>query len=457
MEDSLNVQKVVAIRGETAEAVGRDITGATFEYSNPVKKAWRQRKSEYIFGKTEKMARANLRVLCLAGKDCLDIPDYLSAGFKPKNIITVEKDRLIRNQWEDRTKELGIHGVFGDLLKLIEAKNPPFDRPFDVVDLDFTCPMNADVHNILQLLPVGNSQVVTIVNVMAKRDPRLSKELHSEAKTHRDLYRSAFSDTNADFDYATWVESFNSGRLDPYDSVDVFGNERDFSLPSIVASSLAWHSRHYSRFTPGMTAEVAGLIQLNILPKLLLHLEMTANALYEAANVPNDQIPIKGNVACSSIGSLMLMLHTMMEYLILNQSICSDVSTWKYISPPNNSPFMSVALVARRPDKIFNNIVAIDLLNLLHQMAKDSLTVSEDPKWSIGFTDNDYRPIKRLSTNGWEKQIRLTYRGNDQQFHGVCWQDLLNLLSVFWGSYKYSVGALEASNILPQPAVITAK
>jgi hypothetical protein len=46
-------------------------------YNNEIKNKWRQKLKDFIDENTEKEKRKNMKVLCLPGVECLEIPLYI--------------------------------------------------------------------------------------------------------------------------------------------------------------------------------------------------------------------------------------------------------------------------------------------------------------------------------------------------------------------------------------------
>lgn len=122
--------------------------GEHVDYSTKSKEAWRQTWKRYLDEHTDPEMRKDMRVLCLPGKRCLEIPLYVELGFRPENIVAVEGgDRIARAQFEftvkQRAREWG--GILDYRLAKLEDIIKQEKKPFDVVSLDFVgqmCPRN---------------------------------------------------------------------------------------------------------------------------------------------------------------------------------------------------------------------------------------------------------------------------------------------------------------------------
>jgi len=140
--------------------------GEHFEYDNEAKIEWRRKLQAFINKNTDPSERANMRVLCMPGKKCLEIPVYTELGFRPENIVGVEGgDSAAREEFARRANELGIEGRLGRLEKGVVQD----DLPFDLVSLDFLGAMCPTYLKVLATTPLSNRSIVCI-NAMAKRE-----------------------------------------------------------------------------------------------------------------------------------------------------------------------------------------------------------------------------------------------------------------------------------------------
>ena len=140
--------------------------GEHFNYNNENKRAWRKKIKEFIDANTTFEHRAKMRVLCLPGKLCLEIPIYLELGFKPENIVGVEGgDAKSREIFETNAQALGIDFRTARLEQVIKEET----EPFDVVSLDFLGPICKSYMELLSNLYLSNRALLA-VNFMAKRE-----------------------------------------------------------------------------------------------------------------------------------------------------------------------------------------------------------------------------------------------------------------------------------------------
>ena len=142
------------------------VGGEHFDYDNEVKIEWRKRLQSFIEETTDPERRKDMRVLCLPGKECLEIGIYTDLGFELCNIVAVEGgDREARAVFEENAKVLGVEYRVGRLEDGIVEK----EAPFDVVSLDFLGAMCPAYVKALNSIPYSES-IVLCINTMAKRD-----------------------------------------------------------------------------------------------------------------------------------------------------------------------------------------------------------------------------------------------------------------------------------------------
>lgn len=158
---------VKAQPAESSELEG----GEHIDYDNEVKRAWRKKLQEFINEHTDLEKRKHLRVLCLPGKRCLEIPLYLELGFNPKNIVGVEGgDQQARTEFQQNAEKLGIDFRLGKLEKIVKEEK----QPFDVISLDFLGPICVGYANILADLYLSEKALL-MVNFMAKRENKIAQ------------------------------------------------------------------------------------------------------------------------------------------------------------------------------------------------------------------------------------------------------------------------------------------
>lgn len=139
------------VKREDIQARGEGM-GALINYNNEIKNKWRQKLKEFVDENTDVSKRKDMKVLCLPGIECLEIPLYLELGFKPENIIGVEAgivkgkvDKEVLRKFEENAQKLGIQTRIGKLEKILEKE----ETVFDVVSLDFLGPWGLKTADIL--------------------------------------------------------------------------------------------------------------------------------------------------------------------------------------------------------------------------------------------------------------------------------------------------------------------
>jgi hypothetical protein len=148
--------------------------GCHANYDNPTKQLWRQTWKKFLESRTLPHERQKMKVLCLPGKKCLEIPLYLDLGFNPQNIVGVEGgDEAAKMEFHQNAYRYGIVSKLGRLENLLAHDT----NVYDVVSLDFTGPLSKTCLDIIRNLPIapaGNNQLNTksyfMVNLLAKRE-----------------------------------------------------------------------------------------------------------------------------------------------------------------------------------------------------------------------------------------------------------------------------------------------
>lgn len=140
--------------------------GAHIEYNNEIKNKWRAEVARTISEAIPAHKRAKMKVLCLPGKEWVEVTQiYLALGFRPENIYGVEREESIRREFEENAKMLGCNSYFGTLDEFLEQN----EVPLDFVSLDFLGPLGDDKLTILSKLKLSNKAYV-LVNYMAQRE-----------------------------------------------------------------------------------------------------------------------------------------------------------------------------------------------------------------------------------------------------------------------------------------------
>lgn len=165
------------------EKIHEKVNGATFDYDFEIKRRWRQCWYDFIDEHTDESERADMKVLCLPGRLCLEIPGYLELGFKPENIIGVEGNREVKDEYERNAAQYGIKPVFGTLEDVV----PKLNTPLDVVSLDFTglC-TKALLDRVISKLLLREKAVV-LTNFLGARENRNLQDLYQYRKEQIDV------------------------------------------------------------------------------------------------------------------------------------------------------------------------------------------------------------------------------------------------------------------------------
>lgn len=187
--------------------------GSHANYDNPTKQLWREKWKQFLAKHTTLYERQSMRVLCLPGKKCLEIPLYLDLGFTPKNIVGVEGgDDAVKSEFHTNAYRYGITSKLGRLEDFLEHD----PTVYDVVSLDFTGPISKNYLDIVRNVPLApasnyqlNKKSYFMINVMAKRES-------TETQSIIDFYAS--------FTRPELKEMFNS----PKRSIDKFTQVHDY-------------------------------------------------------------------------------------------------------------------------------------------------------------------------------------------------------------------------------------
>lgn len=161
-------------------------SGAWVDYEhNEIKERWRTIEADFIDQNIDKdpEARTKMRILCTPGIKCyLEVRHLLKLGFKPENVVAIERDKKGWPDFETNAREIGLQPKFGELKEVV----PNLKTPFDIVCLDFVNSGSVENQLILESLPLAPKAVVAI-NVLAKRERTAFQEmigrLHKTAAT----------------------------------------------------------------------------------------------------------------------------------------------------------------------------------------------------------------------------------------------------------------------------------
>src|SRR3989344_4871221 len=154
----------------SVEVISR--TGAHADYDNEKKERWRETWFSFVEKKTTPAQRKTMKVLCLPGKNCLEIPGYLRMGFQPENILGVEGDKSAHNEFISNSQKYGIR-ISTEKLEKFFAKT---SEKFDVLSLDFHGCLSRTALSILEALPMSN-HCYTMVNMLGMREKKATQQL----------------------------------------------------------------------------------------------------------------------------------------------------------------------------------------------------------------------------------------------------------------------------------------
>lgn len=329
---------------QETEVEQENAEGCHANYDNPTKQLWREKWKEFLANRIPASERGKMKVLCLPGKKCLEIPIYLSLGFTPKNITGVEGgDEAAKHEFHENAYRYGINAKLGRLENLLE-----YDRTFyDVVSLDFTGPLSRTCLDILKCLPIapaGDAQLNTksyfMINLLAKREqatgqscidfyasftrPELT-EMFNAPGMNMDKFQAIFGYVNELADKAISGEKV-------YESAEL-KNKRDIGLVFMLTSLIARDRRfHESVWTSYKEKEVP--------LKLRDQIDLSHYAGVTLAT-------LVGGLSLFLKGKFLDMLQVAVPQIIETVSnyrpFISDIEQYQYVSPVNNSnsPFIT--------------------------------------------------------------------------------------------------------------------
>lgn len=136
-------------------------------YESGIKSNWRRTAWNSIAGRVRD--KKNARVLYLPASKDLDRRVAVSKGFRPNNLIGIERDKSVVKQLRAENK-LCIHGSAMDILAAW-----PSSSPVDVVFLDLTGPLTSEVFTkayTLSMSPAVHEKTVIALNLLHGREPK---------------------------------------------------------------------------------------------------------------------------------------------------------------------------------------------------------------------------------------------------------------------------------------------
>ncbi len=211
---------------------------ALVNYNNEIKNKWRQKLKEFIDQNTDPAKRKGMKVLCLPGIECLEIPLYLELWFLPENIVWVEagivrgkKDPEIIERFLWNAQKYGIQVRIGKLEKILETE----DTVFDVVSLDFLGPISANILSIGERLRLVSSPII-LMNTSNKREQKDAQYTLIQVAHAQQIYTNEYNkDAAPDLQTARhfwnqWILTTFFGRNGIPDITDINRFDKEFTI-----------------------------------------------------------------------------------------------------------------------------------------------------------------------------------------------------------------------------------
>lgn len=389
------------------------LDGAHFEYDNPTKEAWRRAKMDYLDRQIPAEGRDKLRVVCLGGRRCLDIPHYLRMGFSPENIISVEGDKSIWEEHEETARGYGIVPMRGDLAALISKGQLP--GQFDVIDFDFVGPLS--VSNLAILHEVSTSdRCVSFVNVLAAREHKATNSL---MRAETALFRGN----------KLSVDKLTTSNPSAEDVDMLIGSMNDEQLRDIRIGSLVRHIAlllgmfcrnnfmfrdRVNQFLEKICLGVSTTTAINAFSKIAM--EVIEQYVEMEFEIKNKMAGARGrNIPYNREDVHMETLKRMRAFtsILFGESTTADVRAIKYLSPPHQTSFTTVAITkVRQPlEERENHVEFADfILKLMEEYTRDKnikIVFSITERDGSTITDGALRVRKYKPYN--DKELNLTF------------------------------------------------
>jgi hypothetical protein len=318
--------------------------GCHANYDNPTKQLWRQKWKEFIAKHTVPSERARMKVLCLPGKKCLEIPLYLELGFTPKNITGVEGgDEAAKSEFHSNAYRYGIVSKLGRLENFL-----PHDKSvYDIVSLDFTGPLSKtclDIIKVVPLAPAADSQFNTkslfMINLLAKREQAAGQSCIDFYASFTcpelmEMYNEpgSIDKFNAIFSYVNDLADKSISGEKVYESAELKA-KRDIGLTFMFTSLIAKEKRfHESVWTSYKEKEVPLKLRHEIDFPRYAGIALTT---------------LVGGLGCFMKDSklldiLIVAVPQIVETVSNYRPFVYDIEQYQYISPVNNSnsPFIT--------------------------------------------------------------------------------------------------------------------
>jgi len=222
------------IRKNKALGIKPKSTGATFDYTSPIKSGWREQLRTFI-ERAFPGDRSNLRALHLCGLEGHETDTLVALGLNPKNIHGVEitKDTAKLQAIRDRTGAQIHRGRIEDHVT---------NGPWDIISLDHAGPITTERIASLSSLNLTSKSVVA-TNFLAGREQAAAQrffqandvwvKMVQDAKNHPNV---ALADRDAlkDSEYYTQYNEVLEGRLVPATNISETRHQFSFLLSTVM-------------------------------------------------------------------------------------------------------------------------------------------------------------------------------------------------------------------------------
>ena len=318
--------------------------GSHANYDNPTKQLWRETWKKFLAARTLPHEREKMKVLCLPGKKCLEIPLYLDLGFNPKNITGVEGgDEAAKMEFHQNAYRYGIVTKLGRLENLLAHDN----NVYDVVSLDFTGPLSKTCLDIIRNLPIApaannqfNTKSYFMVNLLAKREQikgQLCLDFYASFTRPElmEMFKAPGMDIerfNTVFGYMTELADKASSGERAYEEADL-KDKRNMGLIFMITSLIAKNRRFQD--------SVWSSYRLNDVP---LHVRQEIDFNGYAAKTMNVFLGgLAFYVQKKLLDTLMIAAPQIVETVSNYRPFLYGVEQYQYTSPVNNSnsPFIT--------------------------------------------------------------------------------------------------------------------
>jgi hypothetical protein len=307
--------------------------GEHFNYNTEVKETWRKAWQHFLVERLPAEGREHLRVLCLPGKQCLEIPLYLELGIQPRNIVGVEGgDRLARAEFEKNAVRFGIDARPALLQELLLAEK----QPFDIVNFDFEGQMCNLYLEIFRKVPLSKTALLC-VNVAARRERRDIQALLQEIITngHAPLQSILSKDT--------WREQLPKLQkfYTPQENGEHRGGVPRDAFRELIVRSLG---RARPELKLYQDAQRLFLSEKNSTDVASSHLVVALTSALRKAGM-NNEIAIETAVTALELTRNAVQGAVLPEHL----------ETYRYHSEPNHTPFLSHFLKVQNPAERYHS------------------------------------------------------------------------------------------------------